>query len=324
MRAEQVLDMQVDLLRRFDQPLFVQVVKDTLGPAQSKTRVMTAAQRESNLTTMVQALRGQVRVGYAYRVTPDMSLVVQHAASLLDDTDRMRRDLLPTGCGIVRFDRPLPISDSRGKTMKAHWMTWGPIGGYDGERTIGGTLLSWWNDLADPDDITADWAKDLPKMTPILGRWSLVGAELLYDDQRLGPGMTDVPAEDAAAILADGDRVSPYTNTSRYAVALWMLLGQTVADVAEEHVRKTSARAARRMGIPDRVTVIQLRRTAGSRSEGETDVEWSHRWVVRGHWRWQPYGTHRAERRRIWIAPFVKGPEDKPLVVTDKVYDLRR
>jgi hypothetical protein len=32
--------------------------------------------------------------------------------------------------------------------------------------------------------------------------------------------------------------------------------------------------------------------------------------VVRGHWRDQPCGPGRAERRRKWIAPFWKGPKE--------------
>jgi hypothetical protein len=41
-------------------------------------------------------------------------------------------------------------------------------------------------------------------------------------------------------------------------------------------------------------------------------VAWSRRWIVRGHWRNQPCGPSRSLRRRIWIDPFIKGPEDKP------------
>jgi hypothetical protein len=52
-------------------------------------------------------------------------------------------------------------------------------------------------------------------------------------------------------------------------------------------------------------------------------VDWSHRWVVSGHWRHQylpSCGTHRQQ----WIASHVKGPDDKPLVVRDEVTYLRR
>lgn len=51
--------------------------------------------------------------------------------------------------------------------------------------------------------------------------------------------------------------------------------------------------------------------------------EYSHRWIVRGHMRNQAVGPRLSdgERKhiRIWIAPFVKGPDDKPLVLKDRV-----
>jgi hypothetical protein len=45
---------------------------------------------------------------------------------------------------------------------------------------------------------------------------------------------------------------------------------------------------------------------------------------VRGHPRQQRYGPHNSWVKTIWIAPHIKGPQDKPLVITRKVYDLRR
>lgn len=39
-----------------------------------------------------------------------------------------------------------------------------------------------------------------------------------------------------------------------------------------------------------------------------------HRFVVRGHWRNQAVGLARAERKRIWIMPHLKGPEDSEVV----------
>ena len=42
-------------------------------------------------------------------------------------------------------------------------------------------------------------------------------------------------------------------------------------------------------------------------------MDWSCRWLVRGHWRQQPCGAGHAERRPTWILPHLKGPERKPL-----------
>jgi hypothetical protein len=70
------------------------------------------------------------------------------------------------------------------------------------------------------------------------------------------------------------------------------------------------------------VSVILLRRKSGRGLEG-TEVEWSHRWLVRGHWRQQWYPTLN-EHRLIYINPHVKGPESKPFIVHDKVNILGR
>lgn len=56
---------------------------------------------------------------------------------------------------------------------------------------------------------------------------------------------------------------------------------------------------------------------------GEKTREYTHRWIVRGFWREQPYGKGRSLRRRQWIPPFVKGPADKPLIRKKTVHILR-
>ena len=45
---------------------------------------------------------------------------------------------------------------------------------------------------------------------------------------------------------------------------------------------------------------------------GEDRARWklASRFIVRGHWRNQPYGPKRELRKRTWIEPFFKGPED--------------
>lgn len=50
--------------------------------------------------------------------------------------------------------------------------------------------------------------------------------------------------------------------------------------------------------------------------------DWRHRWWVAGHFRQQPFGLGRQQARTIWIAPYLKGPADKPML--EKVYDVRR
>jgi hypothetical protein len=68
------------------------------------------------------------------------------------------------------------------------------------------------------------------------------------------------------------------------------------------------------------VTLRRLHRTEAAPAEGTAEhVEWSHRWLVSGHWRWQRVGVGRTERRLTYVRPHVKGPDDKPLVVPETV-----
>lgn len=106
---------------------------------------------------------------------------------------------------------------------------------------------------------------------------------------------------------------------------LWLLLQQRVA--VRRHL--STDRGSRRRFLrneqrdPPLVTVIELRKpihanTGQSTSEREA-VDWSHQWIVDGHWREQ---YHPSDQSHVptWIAPYVKGPEDKPLIVKQRVH----
>ncbi len=82
-------------------------------------------------------------------------------------------------------------------------------------------------------------------------------------------------------------------------------------------IDRASRRRLTRNGRPaEDVRVVQLRKRVPSAPThtDATPVEWSHRWVVSGHWREQWYP--RLQRNQpIWVLPYVKGPENKPLKV---------
>jgi hypothetical protein len=103
----------------------------------------------------------------------------------------------------------------------------------------------------------------------------------------------------------------------RFTAACWALLGQSLLVAPRERVDRGAARRLKRDGsqLQPLVRVVQLRRVehTASHGPGGEPVEWSCRWVVRGHWRQQPYGPGQAQRRPTWIAPHVKGPDEKPL-----------
>ena len=65
------------------------------------------------------------------------------------------------------------------------------------------------------------------------------------------------------------------------------------------------------------VRVIELRRREYDSREHEQSgasdgPAWQYQWIVSGHWRRQYYPASKAHKPR-YIAPYVKGPADKPL-----------
>lgn len=107
--------------------------------------------------------------------------------------------------------------------------------------------------------------------------------------------------------------------------AFFTLVSQRVATCDRRRPDRAARRRAARMGmVSTDVQVIDLRRTEPTtKPSAENPVDWSHRWVVDGHWRNQYLPSSKAHRP-TWIAPYVKGPDDKPLVVRKRTYKWSR
>jgi hypothetical protein len=139
--------------------------------------------------------------------------------------------------------------------------------------------------------------------------------------------------------LVESDRpvyTGPLPNDDRVIVALFRLLGQVLVDVKDAPIERAAARRAKRMNLPARVQTIALRRKEtrylNPSETGAAPVEWQHSWVVRGHWAWRACGPEhplaepyeKGHHARIYVAPYVKGPESAPLRISEKVWDLSR
>ena len=98
----------------------------------------------------------------------------------------------------------------------------------------------------------------------------------------------------------------------------------------ERHARKRMVKEHKLKETPS-VRVIALRASvkrgpAEPREprEGENPREYHYRWIVKGHPRLQVCGPGRRDRKLIWIDPYPKGPEDKPLRTREKVFAVIR
>ena len=105
----------------------------------------------------------------------------------------------------------------------------------------------------------------------------------------------------------------------------WWKLLQTTLRLMQQRLtskgfgrpERARRREAARLGFPPdtEVVIVRLRGEEQPRKDptGE-EANYSHRFIVGGHWRNQWYPSEKVHRQ-IRIAPYVKGPEDKPLIV---------
>jgi hypothetical protein len=123
----------------------------------------------------------------------------------------------------------------------------------------------------------------------------------------------------------DGNEVDENGNETgaawwwRLAQVTLRLMQQRIAVHHRERPDRPSRREGQRLGFDARgereILVVRLRREQGERHDPSGEAaNYSHRFIVGGHWRNQWYPSSQIHRQ-IWISPYVKGPDDKPLVV---------
>lgn len=277
-------------------------------------------------------LASLVKGAHTFHVQAEMTDLIMAASLGLDDEMPWRRELLPTEVGFVYLDKPIIMQDVRGNDMKIHAVVWGPASTNAGPSTA----IYFMNDIEDPDDVVLGNAKAnkfTQEQMRACGRLQVVHIMFVAGHQPIGPPKV-LPNDDKAQdLMAEGVIAVPADNGFRQFVAYLRLLSQTLVQLASAEVDRHARKRATRRGLPGLVTTVKLRRIEYVGGEGHSNVEWQHRWIVRGHWRRQPCGPDHplAENNGqgghvaiIWINPYIKGPEDKPLHLSNKVYDLAR
>lgn len=109
----------------------------------------------------------------------------------------------------------------------------------------------------------------------------------------------------------------------RWLLAAWHMMLRPLAVVERPPVERHARKRAVRAQLEPSVSVITLRHQSVKTVGPARKVDWQARWLVRGFWRQQWYPSIK-EHRAVWIDAYVKGPEDRPLRITPKVYAWRR
>jgi hypothetical protein len=118
----------------------------------------------------------------------------------------------------------------------------------------------------------------------------------------------------------------PYSDGYTFILSLFAFMNQPFSTVDSRRLpRGERRRLQRETGLEDpKINVIALRRAKYAKGQSNGGLpegssrEWTSRWIVKGHWRNQYYPS-KQKNSALWIMPYVKGPEDKPLKARNDV-----
>ena len=235
-------------------------------------------------------------------VSTNMAQLVDVAIPSLPDYTLALEDI-PDAAGVAFLETP--IRSPVGSQIHAlSWLSFKAIGWTSSDEKNTGSVLSAWQRTR-------------------CGKWRHGGAAVWQagTDFKWTPTGLDVD------LLPEGAD-DFYVWVRQTLATAWLLSTQAnVAEVEEAQVTRATARRLSRSGRPvPLLRKVYLRRPkAASHGDGDGgEVDYSHRWMVSGHWRNQAYGPGQSRRKPMWIAPHIKGPEDKPLVMKTTVKVLDR
>jgi hypothetical protein len=269
-----------------------------------------------------------MRAAELYWVAKPMSALVESAMTTLPAEDR-DRTLWPSGCGLLVYEAAFQVPEDDTYELRmggAH-----PIRAIQWAPAADGINIATFTDLGtvfdgiaegyvDRDRKFGDTAVRSQRVDEIraLGQWRLLNRYkgALVPIGSASYSFTNPPQDTAAASL--GARL----------LTTWLLMSQPMLSARTRlPADRDVARAYKRQNrpVPD-VTLIDLRHV---KTPTDPDAEhatrtYSHRWVVRGHWRNQAYGPGRSLRRPLFIPSYVKGPDEAPLKLSEHVNVWRR
>jgi hypothetical protein len=102
----------------------------------------------------------------------------------------------------------------------------------------------------------------------------------------------------------------------RWICAASMFVEQRLTEESSAPVGRHVAKRAAHVSVSPTCHVIHMRRLDRRRHDETVGdgaaIDWQYQWLVRGHWRQQFYPSAGRHVPR-WIAPYVKGPHDRPM-----------
>lgn len=252
-------------------------------------------------------------------VTRDLGTLISAAGAELPDDFIIEHHQLFTEHGWVYFEQPLK-DEIHEYPIRA--LTWhhglGRTLRFGGEELVSGVEVNLWSEVQNNTSFGVKGANLIP-----------AGADFLPYGMPTS-GWADVDGVRRPDVML--------SRATRFVLTLQTFLRDELPAAAAWPVPRSMRGLLDHADLPHTgITVIDLRkRAARPHFDNEADeAAWhlNQRHIVRGHWakRWvgpkHPHHSKRSDEKElthVYIAPYVKGPEDAPIAMTEKVNLVRR
>ena len=281
-------------------------------------------------------------------VSEEMCDLLQASFATMPPTT-LTDDLVPCRSGLVIFAKPIVGMDSRVEDhqIDLQAMLWGPCQfDVSNETRLDGALVAPTNalsqeptvtattaDMMDNDQFSDEVKRVLSESEPGEVRFRGNGISVVFWRkwevwQPLG--RTDWPTGfDTSGQFAPPDATQHQKDTieeDRRILAAFFILSQqeSLTSTTEVPPVRSAQKRLDRKKIPSdlalnhNVHLVNVHTRHRPPTGEARTVEWTKRWIVKGHWKQVAYGPGRQFRRPMYIAPFIKGPEGLPLDTSEK------
>jgi len=287
--------------------------------AQMGNKTVSFTDREESVKSLVHHLIVNLHMADTIYVTSDMQQILMQAAHDLPDDVEVDDKTLISKMGFCLFEEPMVGKDKHDVTITFHALLWElSLVRMQGEDEAQPCIALHF--LTDPNDMQDEVNQEL---TP---RRRAEGEPIPpLDVCHFFPLFPGHPVPSLPQPIPSG--VEVVHNMLKMFVAMQLLAQQRIGEPRQmappRHIRKRAIKWD--MNNERYVTLITLRRKSVKRDDHEPEkIERTHRWVVRGHWRRQWYPKSKTHDWK-YIYEHIKGPEDAPLIISERrIFNFRR
>jgi len=326
---------KAECIQEYEEPKGKAYIASYVKDVMASKYAMLHHEVRDQTATLADRLALGMRVSENYHVSREICEFISMAAENLPRDEDFQRWDLPAEHGFLYLEKPLRALDVHNKGVSTRVLVWNVqdgetvrtdfLGQIHKERKLGVNVSLYFMNHSREDVDDYAYLDDQMRRAMIERFGAKRAGEMMRDtamSMRLwgttfmsfGEPSQGMLVETGEGYLSVSDL--GFLSIENFLLTFWKFSKTELPMLHFEQVSppKSEARFMRRMEIQHgTTTVITLRRRTPSAKTGEMHMDFSHRFMVRGHWAKRRCGVKHQDVRYVYIQPYIKGPEDKPL-----------